>query len=68
MNTEEAKKIIKPHLNTKLANEWASETDSLLWIEQVFFDPNNIPFNTNSIDGEAIAEWVEIELSKLAED
>ena len=67
MNIEDAKEIIKPHLNKKLANEWGSETDSLLWIEQVFFDPNNIPFNINSLAGEALAEWVELELEKLKE-
>ena len=66
MTFGEIKKMIEPKLTEALANEWFDQNDSLLFIEEAIFAPNDdIKFGINDPVGEYIAEWIETRLTRI---
>ena len=64
MTLAEAKlAIIKLNLiHAGTAGEWATETDSLIWIESNIFDQAGIKSSINTDFGERLAFWVKDQL------
>ena len=62
MNFETAIDLVRPFITTANAAKYSCQIDKMLWVEDFIMDPAGVYASINSPLGEAVCEWIEIQL------
>ena len=62
MTYEKAIELVRPFITARNAARYACQIDKMLWVEEFIMDKAGVYASINSPLGEAVCEWIEIQL------